>query len=142
MRHRLASVLAASSIGLLAGCTQLVAGPEVAGTTPVAASRDSTWARARRGLSSETFTMDVVDSSGGHLTGTRYPSSSAKLGTPDICRVVLAMDISGDSREAVVATRTRWVAPRQMAEKDSSMCEENRQEVLDRLNQSLAPPVQ
>ena len=59
------------------GCAGLVAGPEVAATTPVPASRDSAYVRARRGLTTESFTMDVVDSTHGRLTGTRYPSSNA-----------------------------------------------------------------
>jgi hypothetical protein len=120
----------------------LVAGPEVPATLTVAAPRDSTYARARRGLSAEVFTMDVVDSSGGHLTGTRYPGTTARLGTADICRVVLAMDITGDSRETVVTTSSRWIAQEEMAGKEPGVCEENRQEVMDRLSQSLEPPPQ
>lgn len=61
----------------LSGCTGLVAGSEVKATTPVPASRDSAYVRTRRALQAESFTMNVVDSSGGILTGTRYPSADA-----------------------------------------------------------------
>ena len=123
----------------LTGCSGLIAGPEVATVTPVPASKDSAYTRARRGLTAESFTMDVVDSAHGRLTGTRYPSSSAKLGTQAICRVVLAMNVSGGADAAEVSTMTRWVAPEKMADKAPEVCDQERQEVLDRLGQTLAP---
>ena len=79
----------------LPGCTGLVAGPEVKAATPVPASRDSAYARTRRALQAESFTIDVVDSSGGHLTGTRYPVADAKLGTSAKCRVAVVLDVGG-----------------------------------------------
>lgn len=143
MRRRVSIALAFAALAPVAGgCTGLVAGPEVAATTPVPVSRDSAYARTRRGLSAETFTMDVVDSSRGHLTGTRYPSANAQLGTAASCRVVLALDLTGDSRESTVNTTTRWVAPEAMSDKAWQVCEEERRQVLERLSQTLTPPAQ
>ena len=124
----------------LAGCSGLIAGPEVASTTPVPASRDSAYTRARRGLTAESFTMDVVDSVHGRLTGTRYPSSGARLGTPNVCRVVLAMNVSGGADAAEVSAMTRWVAPDEMADQAADVCDEERQGVVDRITQTLVPP--
>ena len=140
MPSRSSLLLALLAAALLGGCTGLVAGPEVAATTPVPASRDSALARARRGLTTESFTMDIVDPSHGHLTGTRYPSSNAQLGTSGRCRVVLSMDVAGDASASTVSTSTRWVAPEQMADKAPEVCDQERRDVLDRLNLVLAPP--
>jgi hypothetical protein len=123
------------------GCTALIAGPEVAASTSVPVSRDSAYVRARRGLSSETFSMDVVDSARGHLTGTRYPSRNAQLGTPASCRVVLSLDLAGDTRESTISTTTRWVAPDAMSDKAPKVCEQERQQVLARVNETIQPPV-
>ena len=127
-------------VPMSSACTGLIAGPEVAASTSIPVSRDSAYARARRGLTSETFTMDVVDSTRGHLTGTRYPSSKAQLGTAGSCRVVLALDLSGDTRESTISTTTRWVAPEEMSDKASQVCEQERQQVLERIAQTLTPP--
>ena len=43
-------------------CSGLVAGPESRSVTPIPASRDSAYARVRRALQGESFTLDVVDS--------------------------------------------------------------------------------
>ena len=123
------------------GCTGLIAGPEVAASTSIPVSRDSAYVRARRGLSSETFSMDVVDSARGHLTGTRYPSRNAQLGTAASCRVVLAMDLAGDTRESKISTTSRWVAPDAMSDKALQVCEQERQQVLARLSETIQPPV-
>ena len=142
MRHRSSLLLAVlGTMALTGGCGRLVAGPEVAATTPVPASRDSAYARARRGLTAESFTMDKVDSSHGHLTGTRYPSSTAKLGTRGICRVVLAMDVTGGGDSSEVTTRTRWVAPGAMEDQAPEVCDQERKEVLERIDQTLVPPL-
>ena len=140
--HRCASIVFAcvALAPLASGCTGLIAGPEVAASTSIPVSRDSAYARARRGLSSETFSMDVVDSTRGHLTGTRYASSKAPLGTAQSCRVVLALDLSGDTRESTISTTTRWVAPEEMSDKAPQVCEQERQQVLERIEQTLTPP--
>ena len=117
MQARSPFMLVPLALGLVAGCTGLVTGPEVVAMTPVPASRDSAYVRARRGLTTESFTMDVVDSAHGRLTGTRYPSSNAVMGTGAKCRVVLAMDVSGATDGGEVSTTTRWVAPQPMADK-------------------------
>jgi hypothetical protein len=126
---------------LSSACTGLIAGPEVAASASVPLSRDSAYVRARRGLSSETFSMDVVDSARGHLTGTRYPSRNAQLGTAASCRVVLSMDLAGDTRESTISTTTRWVAPDAMSDKAPQVCEQERQQVLARLTETIQPPV-
>ena len=83
--------------------------------------------------------MDVVDSTHGHLTGTRYPSSNAQMGTAARCRVVLAMDVSGGADAGEVNTTTRWVAPEQMADKAPQVCEQERHDVVQRLTETLVP---
>jgi hypothetical protein len=124
---------------LVSACTGLVVGPESAAVTPVPASRDSAYARARRALTAETFTVDVVDSANGHVTATRYPSSSGQLGTAQACRVMLAVDIQGSSESAELSAKSRWLAPQQMAEKAPTVCEQERTEVLTRIQQTVAP---
>jgi hypothetical protein len=123
----------------LTDCTGLSTGPEVKASTPVPASRDSAYARTRRALQAESFTMDVVDSSGGHLTGTRYPSADAKLGTSAKCRVAVVLEVRGSEQEAEVASTSRWIAPDAMTDKASEVCEEERTEVLERMGQVLVP---
>ena len=141
MRHRPSSLIVLlGTAGSLAGCSGLIAGPEVAGTTPVPASRDSAYTRARRGLTAESFTMDVVDSAHGRLVGTRYPSSGARLGTAGVCRVTLSMNVSGSPDAAEVNTTTRWVAPDEMSDTAAEVCDEEREGVVDRINQTLVPP--
>jgi hypothetical protein len=98
--RRLAAVVTWLAGYALTGCTGLVAGPEVKASTPVPAVRDSAYTRSRRALQAESFTMDVMDSSGGRLTGTRYPSADAKLGTSARCRVVVASVLSADDDAA------------------------------------------
>jgi hypothetical protein len=125
---------------LLSACTGLQAGPEVSMATPVPASRDSAYVRARRALTAESFTMDVMDSTGGHLTGTRYPSPSAQIGSAAACRVQLALDVVGDPSQAQVKTDSRWVAPEPMLDTAPKVCEQERQEVFERLVAVIAPP--
>jgi hypothetical protein len=84
--------------------------------------------------------MDVVDSARGHLTGTRYPSRTAQLGTAASCRVVLALELAGDAGESKISTTTRWVAPDAMSDKAPQVCEQERQQVLARLNETILPP--
>jgi hypothetical protein len=128
-------------LGLLAmACTGLVAGPETASVTPVPASRDSAYVRARRALQGESFTLDVVDSSGGRLTGTRWPSSSAQQGSSAACHVSVALTITGDANRSEVASTSRWIAPQSMSDKAPKVCEQERSEVLERTAQVLVPP--
>ena len=121
-------------------CSGLVAGPETAGVTVVPASRDSAYVRARRALQGESFTLDVVDSAGGRLTGTRWPSPSAQQGSQAACHVMLALAIKGDATRSEVASTSRWVAPGGMSDKAPQVCEQERTEVLDRTVQVLVPP--
>jgi hypothetical protein len=121
-------------------CTGLVAGPERSDVTPVAASRDSAYVRAKRALQGENFTLDVVDSSGGRLTGTRWPSSSAVQGSSAACHVALALQIQGDQAHAEVASKSRWISPGGMSDKAPKVCEQERSEVLERTAAVIAPP--
>jgi hypothetical protein len=121
-------------------CTGLVAGPETSSVTPVPASRDSAYVRARRALQGEAFTMDLVDSAGGHLIGTRWPSPSAKQGTQAACHVTVALQIQGDQTHSEVASISRWVAPGSMADKAPAVCETERSQVLERTALVLVPP--
>jgi hypothetical protein len=123
-----------------AACSGLLAGPESSSVTPVPASRDSAYVRARRALSGESFTVDVADSTGGRLTGIRYPSSSAALGSSAKCRITVALQLRGNAQQAQVATTSRWVAPELMSDKAPKVCEQERSEVLERMAAVLAPP--
>lgn len=127
---------------LTSACTGLVAGPEATAIAPVTASRDSAYVRARRAMQAEAFTVDVADSLGGRITGTRYPSSNAQIGSSAACRVRLALQVQGDRERAQVATTSRWLAPEPMEEQAPTVCEKERTEVLTRLTQTIEPPAQ
>jgi hypothetical protein len=131
-----ASLTAGSSLD----CTGLAAGPEANARTPLPVSRDTAWARARRALTSEAFTLDVVDSTGGQLTGTRYASSTARSGTQAACRVRLELGIRGDEREAELNTTSRWIASETMLDKAPLVCDEERTQVLERITTTIVPP--
>jgi hypothetical protein len=134
--------LLGSLCGVLAvtGCTGLVAGPESSNQTLVPVTRDSAYTRAHRAVVTEAFTLDVVDSAGGRLIGTRYPSSNARPGTAAACRVRLAMTVGGSQQQAEVAATSRWLAPQTMSDKAPQVCEQERIEVLQRIAQTLTPP--
>lgn len=123
-----------------AACTGLVAGPESSAVTPVSASRDSAYVRARRAMQAESFTVDVADSLAGRITATRYASSTARMGTSTACRVRLALDIQGNTATAQVATTSRWLAPEPMEEQAPKVCEAERKDVLARVSQTIEPP--
>ncbi|MEP7228284.1 MAG: hypothetical protein ABI785_13030 [Gemmatimonadales bacterium] len=129
-------LLIASGAG---ACSGLVAGPESTSVTPIPASRDSAYVRARRALQGESFTLDVVDSAGGRLTGTRWPSASARQGTAAACHVSVALQVRGDNNQSEVSSTSRWVAPGGMSDKAPTVCETERSQVLDRTAQVLAP---
>jgi hypothetical protein len=90
-------------------------------------------------VSAESFTMDVTDSLGGRLVGTRYPSSNAQLSSGAACRVRLEVGIQGDTQQADVSTTSRWVAPSKMLDKAPQVCEQERADVLQRISQTVAP---
>jgi hypothetical protein len=133
------SYLAALALPL-AGCTGLTAGPEVAAVTPVSASRDSAWVRAKRALTAEVFTLDVQDSLAGHLTAMRYPGATAKLGTPAACRVRLDLKLEGTAAGASLASNSRWIAPELSQDSNAKVCEQERQQTLERILAVLSPP--
>jgi hypothetical protein len=136
---RLLTIAAVSSLATT-GCSGLAAGPESSAQTPVPVPRDSAWARARRALATEAFTLDVVDSTRGRLIGTRYNSVNAKLGTQSACRMTLALGIRGDTEQSELNSTSRWVASEQMADKAPEVCERERTEVLERIATTVAPP--
>jgi hypothetical protein len=123
-------------------CTGLVAGQEASAVVPVTVSRDSAYVRARRGVQAEAFTLDITDSVGGRITGTRYASSNAQMGSSAACRVRLALQIQGDNERSQVATTSSWLAPEPMEEKAATVCEKERAEVLTRVTQTIEPPAQ
>jgi hypothetical protein len=127
-------------LAAIGGCTGLVAGPETSSVTPVPASRDSAYVRARRALQGESFTMDVMDSTGGHLVGTRWPSSSAVQGSANACHVKVAFQIRGDQNRAEVSSTSRWISPGGMSEKAPKVCEQERSQVLERTVAVIVPP--
>jgi hypothetical protein len=127
-------------IAAAAACSGLLAGPAQSTVTPVPESRDSAFVRARRALQGESFTLDVVDSSGGRLSGTRWPGSNAQLGTSTACHVSVALQIRGDATRSEVESTSRWVAPSGMSDQAPQVCEQERSQVLDRAAQVLAPP--
>ena len=129
-------LLIASGAG---ACSGLVAGPESRSVTPIPASRDSAYVRGRRALQGESFTLDVVDSAGGRLTGTRWPSASARQATSSACHVSIALQIQGDDQRSEVTSISRWVAPGGMSDQAPKVCEEERSQVLDRTAQVLVP---
>jgi hypothetical protein len=127
---------------LLAACTGLSAGPEVSAVTPVPASRDSAWVRTKRALTAESFTLDVQDSLGGRITGMRYPSATAKVGTQVACRVHLALRLDGAAERSELSSSSQWIAPAAMATGKPEVCERDRRETLDRILLVVAPPAQ
>jgi len=127
---------------LLAACTGLTAGPEVSARASAPVSRDSAWVRAKRALQTESFTLDVQDSLTGRLVGLRYPSPTATPGTVSTCRVQLALQVSSAADASEIASTSRWIAPVRMAETKSPLCERERQETLERIQQVIVPPAQ
>jgi hypothetical protein len=124
------------------GCTGLVAGPETSAATPVPVSRDSAWARARRAATAEAITVDLADSLGGRIVGTRYSDPKAKLGAPGWCRLRLTLHVEGDQSQSELGTSSRWLAPEQMAGQAPTVCEQERTAVLARITQTVSPPAQ
>ena len=51
------------------------------------------------------------------------------------------MDVAGDAGESTVSTTSRWVAPDDMSDKAPQVCDQERQQVLERVSQTLTPPV-
>jgi hypothetical protein len=133
-------IVIATAGSLAGGCTGLAAGPESSAQTPVPVSKDSAWARARRALSAEAFTLDVVDSTGGRLIGVRYPSANAMSGTQMACRMTLALGIDGDAERSELSSTSRWVAAEKMMDKAPEVCERERTQVLERIATTVAPP--
>ncbi|HET6796676.1 MAG TPA: hypothetical protein VFH40_05885 [Gemmatimonadales bacterium] len=123
-----------------AGCSGLMAGPESRSATPVPASRDSAFVRARRALTGEQFTIDVADSTGGRFVATRWPGSNAKLGTSTACHVRVEYQIQGDNTNSEVKSTSRWIAPAAMSDQAPQVCEQERSQVLERTALVLNPP--
>jgi hypothetical protein len=124
----------------IGACTGRVAGPERSEVTPVPASRDSAYVRTRRALQGESFTMEVVDSTGGRLVGTRWPRSSAQQGSQEACHVSVALQIQGDRERAEVVSKSRWISPGGMSDKAPKVCEQERSQVLERTTTVIVPP--
>jgi hypothetical protein len=134
------SWLLALMLSATGACTGLVAGPERSEVTPVPASRDSAYVRARRALQGESFTMEIVDSTAGRLVGTRWPRSSAPQGSQEACHVSVELQVQGDTEQAEVASKSRWISPGGMSDQAPKLCELERSQVLERTAAVLAPP--
>jgi hypothetical protein len=52
----------------------------------------------------------------------------------------MALQINGDTAQSKVSATTRWIAPGGMQDKAPTVCEQERNDVLSRLAQTLAPP--
>ena len=128
-------------LALQGACTGLTAGPEVAASIAAPVPRDTAWVRTKRALQAEVFTIAAEDSLGGRITGMRYPSATAKVGTPAACRVLVSYAIVDQSGSVELASTSRWIAPDAMAAKPD-MCEEDRQETLGRIQQTVVPAQQ
>ena len=135
-------VLASVFMLTLPGCTGLVAGPETSVATPVPVSRDSAWVRTRRAATAEAITIDIADSANGRIAGTRYSDPKARVGSATSCRVRLALQIQGDDKQSQLATTSRWMAPEQMGDTASKVCDKERTDVLTRITQTVAPTPQ
>lgn len=135
-------VLASLCVLALPGCTGLVAGPETSAATPVPASRDSAWVRTRRAATAEAITIDVADSANGRIVGTRYSDPKAKVGSATSCRLRLALQVQGGDGQSQLATTSRWMAPEQMGDTASKVCDKERTDVLARITQTVAPAPQ
>ncbi len=98
--------------------------------------------RAKRAVQAEGFTLDVQDSLAGRLTGLRYPSSTAKMGTAAACRVQLALALHGGPERTDIGWTSRWIAPVAMATTPNKVCETDRTETLARIEQVITPPQQ
>lgn len=123
----------------LPACTGLVAGPETRTSAVVPVSRDSAWARARRGFAAEVMTIELVDSTRGLLVGRRYPRASAPETALERCQVLvhLALESTGDG--STLGWESQWVAPAVLASGQGAPCETERQELMGRLVQTIAP---
>lgn len=122
------------------GCTGLTAGPEASAVMPMPVSRDTAWVRARRAAQAEAVTVDLADSLRGQIIGTRFSDPKAQVGSAASCRVRLTLQIEGDESKSEVATTSRWLAPVQAGDKGPKVCEQERTDVLARINQTIAPP--
>lgn len=127
-------------VPLLTGaCTGLAAGPETSAVKPLSVSRDSAYMRAERALKAEVFTLEVQDPIGGRLAGLRYPSSSAETGTAAACRLQVSVAVHGGAETTELATMSRWVAPTAMAGTAGDLCERDRVQTLQRIEEVIVP---
>lgn len=133
-------VLASLCVLGLPACTGLVAGPETSSATPAPVSRDSAWVRARRAATAEAITIDVADSASGRIVGTRYSDPKTKVGSATSCRLKLTLQVRGNDRQSELGTTSRWLAPEQMGDTASKVCDRERTDVLARIAQTVSPP--
>ena len=112
----MAIILFALAAGLSA-CTGLMAGPATSNASVIAAGRDSTWARARRAMAADFFTLDVADSVAGVMSGVRHPKPGVLPMDPYACRLHLTYTMGPGIDSTPVEVKTQWAAP---AKKDGS----------------------
>lgn len=127
----------------LAACTGLTAGRETSARLTAPASRDSAWARVKRAMQAEVFTIESQDSLAGEIGGTRYPSPNTTTGSGLACRLRVSLALapaSGDSTE--ISGRGLWTVYK--AGRDSGRavgpCDQELAQTMARLQQAAAPP--
>lgn len=137
--RRLSSVLVLAALLPLGACTGLVANPAVQSSSTVPVTSDSAWARARRGFTAEVMTVQLADSNTGVLIGRRYPKTSAEPTALERCHVLVHLDLKPSGESTELRWDTQWVAPAAMASSHSKECEEERDGVVSRIQQTIAP---
>lgn len=133
------SALVLAALLPLGACTGLVASPAVQASSTVPVTSDSAWARARRGFAAEVMTVSLADSNSGVLMGRRYPRVAAEPNAVERCHVLVHLDLKPSGEGTELKWETQWVAPAAMATSRAKACEEERDGVLGRIAQTIAP---
>ncbi len=136
----LASALLAPVV--LAACTGLTAGnpAKLSLTAPVA--YDSAWARVKRSMTGEVFTLERQDSIAGVLTGTRYPSPNTKVGSSLACRLKVSVALQPQHDATAISSEGLWTvyAPSQDRARATAPCDEELRETISRIQSAANPP--
>ena len=139
LASRPARFLALVTPVLLMACTGLVANAPVQTSATVAVPRDSAWNRARRGFTAEILTIESADSIGGILVGRRYPRTTAPAEALERCHVLVHLALAPATDGTSLAWQSQWVAPAGLAAKQPPVCNEERDRVVARIQQTIAP---
>lgn len=137
--RRLSSVLALAALLPLGACTGLVASTPVQASNTVPVTADSAWARARRGFTAEVLTVQLADSNKGVLIGRRYPRVAAEPTALERCHVLVHLDLVPSGEGTELKWESQWVAPAEMASGKSKECDDERDGVRSRIEQTISP---